>query len=94
MSLKALDAWTSIKAKAKGIERKVDKKFWASNLVYGIGLGAGSALYGIGHGITGVFYEPYKGGKKKGFVGGMIGVGKGLGGLIYRPVRGGVLALA
>ena len=59
----------------------------------GIGLGAGSAIYGVGHGIAGVVYEPYKG-AKKGFVGGMVGLGKGLGGLVYRPLKGAGLMFA
>ena len=51
-------------------------------------------IYGVGHGLGGVLYEPYKGARKNGVRGGLVGVAKGLGGLVYRPLKGGFLMLA
>lgn len=86
LSLRALDHWTTLEYEARGEKRAPSK--WASNVVSGFGLGAGYAIYGLGHGIGGVIYEPYKGARKNGVKGGLVGVAKGLGGLVYRPLKG------
>lgn len=65
-----------------------EESYWASNVVYGVGCGTQSLVTGVATGISGVFYEPYRGAKRSGFKGGFVGVGKGLGGLIGRPVKG------
>lgn len=92
LSLKALDNWTTLQYEARGEKR--EQSIWASNAATGLKKGAGYAMYGIGHGLAGVLYEPYKGAKEKGIKGGLVGVGKGLCGLVYRPIRGGFFMLA
>mmetsp|Transcript_15116 Transcript_15116/g.19116 ORF Transcript_15116/g.19116 Transcript_15116/m.19116 type:complete len:268 (+) Transcript_15116:374-1177(+) len=58
------------------------------NIVSGIGYGGYAFVKGIASGIGGIFYEPYKGAKKKGAKGAAVGVGKGLIGLVAKPVAG------
>jgi hypothetical protein len=64
------------------------ESYWASNIVYGIGCGTSSLLYGVIRGVGGVVYDPYIGCKQRGLKGGGIGVVKGLGGLVGRPIKG------
>jgi len=64
------------------------ESYWASNFVYGIGMGTSSIIYGVMRGVGGVVYDPYIGAKQKGLRGGGIGVVKGLGGLMARPIKG------
>lgn len=45
-------------------------------------------MKGIGSGIGGIVYEPYKGAKERGVKGATIGVGKGIIGLVTKPVGG------
>ena len=58
------------------------------NLISGVVYGSWSLLKGIGSGIGGVVYEPYKGAKERGVKGATIGVGKGIIGLVSKPVGG------
>ena len=58
------------------------------NLLSGLAYGSWSFLKGIGSGIGGVVYEPYKGAKRNGVKGATIGVGKGIIGLVAKPVGG------
>lgn len=46
---------------------------WKSGAV----VGGKAFMYGMGEGLTDIFTEPYKGGKKEGVVGVAKGVGKG-----------------
>ena len=62
---------------------------WASNVVFGIGLGTTGLFKQLGKGVSGVVTEPYKGAKREGLYGGAKGVGKGLVGLVRRPLIGG-----
>ena len=66
-----------------------NQKYWASNVVYGVGTGTQSLFRGVIRGIGGVVYEPYHGAKTKGFRGGCYGMAKGIGGLVGRPIKGG-----
>ncbi len=62
--------------------------YWASNIVYGVGIGTQSLVKGITYGIGGVVYQPIIGGNKNGFSGFSYGVVKGIGGLVAYPVKG------
>jgi hypothetical protein len=64
------------------------QSYWASNVVYGVGIGSQSLVTGIAKGVGGVLYEPYIGARDHGFKGGCVGVAKGIGGLIARPIKG------
>ena len=65
------------------------QKYFASNVVYGVGFGTSSLVKGVCRGVGGVIYEPYRGAKTKGFKGGCYGMAKGIGGLVGRPIKGG-----
>lgn len=62
--------------------------YWASNIIYGVGLGTKSLAEGICYGIGGVVYEPYKGARDHGLRGLPGGVAKGIFGFVGRPVKG------
>ena len=64
------------------------ESYWASNVVFGVGLGTKSLVSEILLGVGGVVIEPYKGAKRGGFGSGVLGFFKGLGGLVGRPIKG------
>ena len=58
------------------------------HIASGLGYGGVAFAKGFFDGITGVVYEPYKGGKKDGFKGTMKGFGRGLLGVVAKPAAG------
>ena len=64
------------------------EKYWAENVVKGVGRGTRSLLSNTASGVRGILYEPYIGAKTKGIKGGGIGVFKGIGGFVFKPIRG------
>jgi hypothetical protein len=60
----------------------VTESYWAQNVVYGVGLGTSSLIFGVARGIGGVVYEPILGCINKGFLGGIQGFARGLSGLV------------
>mmetsp|Transcript_35773 Transcript_35773/g.54783 ORF Transcript_35773/g.54783 Transcript_35773/m.54783 type:complete len:220 (-) Transcript_35773:1229-1888(-) len=61
---------------------------WASNVVFGVGLGAQGFIKGFAKGVSGVVTEPYKGAREKGVQGGVGGLYKGFKGLVKKPAKG------
>jgi|LauGreDrversion4_2_1035121.scaffolds.fasta_scaffold346033_1 hypothetical protein len=59
-----------------------------SNLITGIGYGGIAIAKGIFDGVTGIFVEPYKGGKDDGLTGVAKGLGRGLLGVVAKPLGG------
>ena len=37
------------------------QSYWAPNVIRGVGMGTSSLALGLAKGISGVFYEPYRG---------------------------------
>lgn len=54
----------------------------------GIGYGLTETVKGIGEGVTGLFYEPYKGARDGGVTGTFKGAFKGTVGLVTKPLAG------
>ena len=74
--------------RASRMQHAPKSSYWASNIIYGVGMGTKSLAEGICLGIGGVVYEPYKGTRDHGIRGLPVGVAKGIGGLVGKPVKG------
>ena len=74
--------------RASRVQHAPKESYWASNVIYGFGLGTKSLAEGVALGSGGVVYEPYRNVSDHGIGGLPGGVAKGIGGLVGRPVKG------